>query len=94
MITKLILAEFSVTKGRGGRERIRGGGGEGKGGGRGGVASRREDKERLGMITKLLLARFALKKSGYGPTNGWTDRRTNQPTDGRTNPLIEMRGRI
>ena len=28
------------------------------------------------------------------PTNGPTDRWTDRPTDGRTNPLIEMRGRI
>ena len=30
------------------------------------------------------------KKTSYGPTDGLTDRRT----DGQTNPLIEMRGRI
>ena len=29
-----------------------------------------------------------------GPTDGRTDRRTDRPTDGRTNPHIEMLGRI
>ena len=29
-------------------------------------------------------------KSGYGPTDGWTNRGTN----GQTKPLIEMRGHI
>ena len=41
-------------------------------------------------ITKLILAKFSLKKSGYGQT----DQQTNGQTDKRTKPLIEMRGRI
>ena len=34
------------------------------------------------------------KKMGYGPTDGRTDQWTDGPMDGRTYPLIEMRGRI
>ena len=36
------------------------------------------------------------EKLGFrtGVTDGRTDGRTDGPTDGRTNPLIEMRGRI
>ena len=30
----------------------------------------------------------------YKETDGPTNRRTDQPTDGQTNPVIEMRGRI
>ena len=45
---------------------------------------------------KVIFAAFL--KTRKGPTDRPTDRRTDGPTygptDGRTNPLIEMRGRI
>ena len=55
-----------------------------------------EDTGALGMIAKLLVARFTvLKKGGYGRTDGPTVGSTDQQTAGPTNgPLIEMRGRI
>ena len=41
---------------------------------------------------------FSLLQKRYGPTDGPMDQRTNGPTDqwtdGRSQPLMEMRGRI
>ena len=40
-------------------------------------------------------ARFrTFKLDHHGPTDGWTDQRTNGPTDRRTHPLIQKRKRI
>ena len=46
-------------------------------------------------ISQVEKTRFcAFKKMGYGRTDGRTDGPTDGWTDGRTQPLIEMRGRI
>ena len=54
-------------------------------------------EEPFGMIVKLILAKFTVKKK-WLPTNGRTDGPTDQPTDGATDgrkkPLIELRIRI
>ena len=46
-----------------------------------------EDEDGSGMITRLLLARFPILKKWLrtnGPTDGLTNRRTDQPTDGQS----------
>ena len=51
-------------------------------------------KEPFMMITKLILAKFTLKKKWLLVTDPWTNERTNGQTDGQPHPLIEMCGRL
>ena len=71
----------------------RGGRGWGRGQERGWGSGGGISKEPSRMITKLLLARFTFWRKKWLPTDQQTDRRTNQPTNGWTNPHIEMCGR-